>query len=264
MPRGVYGNGVTHGQEWPKDVLETVQRELADGATYSEVLKSINKRHPSFHTTRNAIIGKANRMGWYSQNKMRNAQGVKDALEQRKKDPRVIVKPAKYVKEETTLLREDTRPDVAVNNGAVGFRRRTKEEIEVARKGHIPAIVESSPSASKPFADLKRDECKWPTALDASMACGRKATCGAYCDQHASIAYRTPPTRKRHATIGKEQDIDRARRLRIDAEAEATIEHFIGHGPSIVAGRILGGRRGDDVGSHVVGLIAEEIISNDD
>lgn len=226
MPRGVYGNGVTHGQEWPEDVLETVRRELDGGATYKEVLSAINERHPSFHTTRNAIIGKANRMGWYSQNTMRNAQGVKDALSQRKKDPRISIKPAKYV-EEKTLLREDTRPDVAVNNGAVGFRRRTKEEIEVARKGHIPAIVESAPRASKPFSELKRGECKWPTAIDASMACGRNATCGAYCDDHASIAYRTPPTRKRHAIIGKEQDIDRARRLRIDAEAEATIAHFL-------------------------------------
>lgn len=225
MPRGVYRTGASHGQEWPDDVLETVKRELDGGATYKEVLSVISERHPSFHTTRNAIIGKANRMGWYSQNKMRNAQGVKDALSQRKKDPRVSIKPAKYVKEET-LLREDDRATQALPALKPG-RRRTKEEIEIARKGHIPAIVESAPRASKPFSELKRGECKWPTAIDASMACGRNATCGAYCDDHASIAYRTPPTRKRHAIIGKEQDIDRARRLRIDAEAEATIAHFL-------------------------------------
>lgn len=269
MPKGVYKlvpNRGGRGQEWPDAVIQTLLTQIPLGASAAQLVKTLKDRH-GYTTTRNAIIGKAHRLGLSFVTKMKNEEGVRDALNRRKQDRRLQPKPVKPVKpvqyvEEKTLLREDGQTRALENNGALGFRRRTKKEIEDARKGHIPAIVESAPRSTKPFAELKHDECKWPTAIDASMACGRKATCGAYCDAHASIAYRTPPTRKRHATIRKEQDIDAARRRKIDADAEATIAHFLDSRdvPGISDHR----RSGDDLGLGVVDAFITEVLNDDD
>lgn len=229
MPKGVYkrvdGVGRNHGRVWPDDVVATLQRELAAGKTYAQVLKAVHQQHPHFRTTRNALIGKATRMGFKSKNEMRNAQGVKASLERRKADPRLKpTKPGLVVSEGSALLREEN--EVVGPTHGPGWKRKHKlEDIERARQGYIPQIVEVAPRTSKPYGDLKRGECKWPTADDASMACGRAATCGAYCDEHASIAYRSMPSRKRHARFDKVQDIDRGRTL--DHEVEATLQHFL-------------------------------------
>lgn len=258
MPRGVYRTtkNTGHGRVWPDDVLETLRQELDGGASYKELLATMRAKHPTFHATRNSLIGKAHRLGLRSTNKMKNEKAINAMREARKRDARLNPKPPRVrvkkpkVEKPVELLRDNSAPQVYRRQGD-WKRYRSPEHIANARKGYIPPVVESAPDTSKPFSDLKRGECRWPTAMDASMACGGKATCGAYCDKHGLIAYRTMPTRKRHALMGKEQDIDRARRQLIDAEAEATIAHFL-EGPPITGI------------AHVDSFIREEILDDDD
>jgi len=258
MPRGVYKlyqNVGGRGQEWPDAVVSTLQTEIPLGMSASKLVDILRTRH-AYNTTRNAIIGKAYRLGLAFTTRMNNEGAVKAALKARKQDRRLVPKAPKpkNVKpvEERSLLRDDGS-SVPGNTGTTfRRRRRSMQEIEVARKGHIPAIVESAPDTSKPFGDLNRHECRWPTANDASMACGARATIGSYCDKHAVLAYRTMPTRKRNASITKVQDIDKGSRY--DAEADATIRHFLSVGITDVP-RITG----DDA---VDAFIAEHVIDD--
>lgn len=261
MPRGVYvlGNNAGRGKDWPDDVVACMKKYMAAGGTYAGLLVKLRNEY-GYTTTRNALIGKAHRLGIVSQNKMKNEDAIKDTLERRKQDRRMQPKtrdertPMKVRKQKPVeMLRDDAKPSGPHPTGHVFRRKRKLEEIKLARKGHIPAIVESSPDTSKPFGELRRGECKWPTSLDASMACGGKATIGPYCDKHAVLAYRIMPTRKRHAVIGKEQDIDRIHRALTDAEADAAVQHFLD------APRAIG-----IVPDPVVTAFVEQIIAEDE
>lgn len=231
MPRGVYALGPNkgRGKDWPDAVVERIRTHMATGGTYRTLLAILREEH-GYITTRNALIGKAHRMGVQSQNTMRNAAAIRDTHARQKNDRRLVPKQLKIrkpVPETKTLLRADNDP-VGKTHGD-GYRRKHKpEDIARARLGFIPQIVEDAPDITKPFGELKRDECRWPTAHDASMACGDRATIGSYCDKHALLAYRTMPTRRRNASIRKEQDSERLYRARLDREASDTIEHFIG------------------------------------
>ena len=218
MPRGVYAlrKNTGSGREWPDPVVSTLRTMLATGSSYNEIVAAVRKQH-GFVTTKNALVGKANRLGLRSQNKMHNDVAIKDTLQRRKQDRRI------KIDGQSSLLRDDNDP-IGKTHGP-GFKRKHKpEDIAEARKGHVPRIIEQKPATSKPFADLRRGECRWPTTDDCTMACGDKATVGSYCNKHAVLAYRTMPTRKRNAVIVKKQEFDR--------DADATIEHFLSVGTS--------------------------------
>jgi hypothetical protein len=242
MPRGVYvlrtNTGVTNGQLWPDEVVETCKQEIAKGTSFVKLVPVLLRLH-NFATTKNAIAGKMSRLKVRAVNKMRNGDAVRHAKTARKTDKRL--KPARTERQKfdaPALLDERTGAVVqgvageAVLRGdnerggghASGWKRRYKpDDIAEARKGYIPPVVEAQPEQSKPFSELRRGECRWPTAIDCSHACGSPATIGSYCARHAAIAYRTMPTRSRHASITKKQDIDKQR----DIEAERALDHFL-------------------------------------
>jgi hypothetical protein len=234
MPKGVYtlcNNVGGRGQAWPDDVIETMKQAIANGASAGEVVGTLRRQH-NYVTTRNSVLGKAYRIGCRFKGKMHNGDAIKRTNKARVESRRALPKPPKQsrrmklpkVVEPVSLLREEGN----VRSPVAQYKRLSKQEdIERARIGFIPAVIEAAPTTTKPFGDLKRGECRWPTVDDASHACGATATVGAYCDKHAVIAYRTMPTRKRNASFAKVQDIDRGRKNVLDAEAEETVRHFL-------------------------------------
>jgi hypothetical protein len=246
MPRGVYitRTNTGHGRDWPQPVLDDLASLLDAGKSYEFIRAHMVKAH-HYVTTKNALIGKAHRLGLFSRNRM--APAATAALERKKADPRMKPerkKPVPKAKPESSLLRKEGDPGAK----ATGYRRlRSQKEIAIARKGYIPPATPSAPSTATSFGDLARHQCRWPCTHDATMACGGKATIGSYCDEHAVIAYRTMPTKRRNASIRKEPDIDRERARAFDAECNAAIEHYldkpraigVAHAPSIVGGALV-------------------------
>ena len=261
MPKGVYTTkkNVGFGQEWPEPAIAIMRRVLEGGGSFSTVVRHLADHGHRF--TRNACIGKAKRMGIVSQNTSANTKAAGLANKRRASERRIVIAQRQ---EQNELLREEgTRTLDREPGGAGGYklprRSRTSDQIKEDRKPKaITPIVEAAPTTSKPFCDLRKGECRWPTTIECTEACGAPATIGSYCDKHAQVAYRAMPTPKRNAVITKTQDIDYKR----DREADATISHFLDEPKMIgLSSPFMG--PGSTFETAAMDAILEEIIDDD-
>lgn len=195
-------------RDWPEEHKARLKALCGGSMSYAEITKSINTEFKTEYT-RNAVLGKAARMG------LSNGEhnGTKP------KPKRTYA--SRAVKQ--------GRPRKALNVGGVpvvfdgaqqsslirheGDRGETQPmskrlsagdpQLAVRKLGRVPCIIESAPLTSTTNAD--RRDCQWPTSDDIlNMAvCGAPSTCGAYCDRHASVAYRVQPTGKRNRRYHK-------------------------------------------------------------
>lgn len=239
MPKGFYkreGVDLT----WSDEMNEWLRNACKTKVSYTDMAKEFNAEFPNSNKTRNALLGRAQRMG-LSVSKpsasaaaitrrlgKRDATGVttpKRVYNQRKGQRIKLMKKAAPVvfktQNETTLRDEGDRGSPNSPRGARKLNGNDPVVIE-RKKGSLPAIIEQKPLTSVPVAICEAESCMWPTSEDVTCleVCGAPVAAGAYCARHAAVAYRVLPTKRRQGTHGK-QDLEHTRRIDASQHREA-------------------------------------------
>ena len=162
---------------WTDERVELLKKLWQDGLSASQIAKQLGG------VTRNAVIGKVHRLGLSG--RAAPSKPARPAF----KAPRPAARPA-----------------------APAAPRRIAQPLAVARPAPEPVrYVEESPGTATVLT-LGAHMCKWPIGDPASEEftfCGRRASEGVYCVEHARVAYQ--PQTKRG---GKDGASDLARSLR--------------------------------------------------
>lgn len=148
---------------WTAERVRTLERLWLDGRSAAEIARSLTGG-----VTRNAVIGKAHRLGLAK----RRSPGVN-------RSGRAVRAPGP----------RDRRPGPMI----IG-RSRTPPApvVTVARLVELPGLAT--------VLTVGAHACRWPSGdpVDAGFAlCGRPATRGAYCALHAGVAYQSAAARTR-------------------------------------------------------------------
>lgn len=167
---------------WTPATLNKMKALLEKGMSTSEIGKKIGM-------SKNAVVGKLNRLGWNNKS-VANANKKAPA----KKEIVIKVKPAKKdnvkkVPANTAKTKKVTAPSPkAPANKTTG----TSKKNLVAHQHMIQHAVE--------LAMLRPDQCRWPIGNPDSENfhfCGAKVFPGKpYCYEHCRAAYQMPPPKK--------------------------------------------------------------------
>ncbi|MEM7767925.1 MAG: GcrA family cell cycle regulator [Pseudomonadota bacterium] len=154
---------------WTEDRVEVLKKLWAEGHSASQIAKELGG------VTRNAVIGKVHRLG----------------LSGRATPSRPVKRPPRLARPKPRVMADGTvkAPKVAPVPGAAVAMREEIEKLD-------PLPLENGDAAT--VLTLRDSMCKWPIGdpADPKFAfCGRKATCGPYCAEHAKVAFQ--PARKR-------------------------------------------------------------------
>ena len=156
---------------WTEDRVEVLKKLWAEGHSASQIAKELGG------VTRNAVIGKVHRLG----------------LSGRATPSRPVKRPPRLARPKPRVLPDGTvktvKPAVSPAPGASIAEREEIERLD-------PMPLENGDTAT--VLTLRDSMCKWPIGdpADPNFAfCGRKATCGPYCAEHAKVAFQ--PARKR-------------------------------------------------------------------
>lgn len=204
---------------WTEDQDEWLKVSCRTAMTYGQLTKAFAEAFPLDPKSRSSLIARASRKG-YNNDKPDSPTPSKNP--RRKRDPKVRLSKqalAPVTFKDPHGLRDDAEP-LLRRSHPHGYRK-TKEQIEEAKKGRLPCIVEENPLTSVPF--LGADGCKWPTNNDIRCmeVCGAPTVIGAYCERHGRVAYVTLPTVKRNRIYHKDDTEYRATRKRIsDGDAQ--------------------------------------------
>lgn len=217
--------------EWPDALLGEFVRLMGTTMSYGMVTAQLNGMFPDCQKSRNAVLGKASRMGLRQEKPMPsnpNAQSPEARSGLAKRRNRRVKKndglaPVVFGKE-SSVLRAET--DIGERPKRQRVLSNSHPEVIKRKKGHVPCIIETNPLTSRPVAETDRDKCMWPTSDDISCmeVCGVEATVGAYCERHAQVAYRVMPTTRRNRSFGAD---NREYRKRLEHEAFDTVESFL-------------------------------------
>ena len=167
---------------WTEERVETLKKLWAEGHSASQIANELGG------VTRNAVIGKVHRLG----------------LSGRATPSRPVKRPPKLAR---------PKPRVQADGTVKAAEPKAPASVSPAEK---EAVVSLPPL---PLADgeaatvvtLRDSMCKWPIGdpADPKFAfCGRKATCGPYCAEHAKIAFQ--PAKKR---AKKKSEYDYVKRI---------------------------------------------------
>lgn len=149
---------------WTDERVEMLKRLWLDGLSASQIAKQLGG------VTRNAVIGKVHRLGLSGR-----ATPSKPA--------RPVFKPPR-----------PARPAAA----APSAPRRIAEPAAAAAATPVVYMEEAPGSAT--VLTLAAHMCKWPIgdpSLETFTFCGRRASDGPYCGEHARVAYQPAQTKKR-------------------------------------------------------------------
>ena len=153
---------------WTDERVEELKKLWSEGLSASQIAKQLGG------VTRNAVIGKVHRLGLSGR-----ATPSRPA--------RRTVKPS--------------RPRTTATTTAPAARPAARPAPSASPAAPAPAPVEPAVLPSGEFATvltLRDSMCKWPIGdpADPKFAfCGRKATSGPYCAEHAKVAFQ--PAKKR-------------------------------------------------------------------
>lgn len=150
---------------WTKRRIEALKILWAEGNSATKVAHALG------NTTRNAVIGKVHRLGISDRKKLRENL-IEEALKK-------------------------GRSNTGANDKPVSAASLSKAE-KKAVTSMFPLPVEAGKAAT--VLTLRGSMCKWPIGdpEDRRFAfCGRKATRGPYCTQHAKLAFQTNKKRER-------------------------------------------------------------------
>lgn len=176
---------------WTDERVTVLKKLWAEGHSASQIAKQLGG------VTRNAVIGKVHRLGLSGR-----------------------ATPSRPVKRPPRLARPKPRftPEAAATvNEAAPAPARTQPAAAAAPPSQAPAVLAKLPplpmddGAPATILTLRDSMCKWPIGdpADPQFAfCGRKADCGPYCAEHASVAFQ--PARKRDA---RKSEYDYVRRI---------------------------------------------------
>lgn len=170
---------------WTEERVEVLKKLWAEGHSASQIAKELGG------VTRNAVIGKVHRLG----------------LSGRATPSRPVKRPPRLARPKPRL-----RPD-----GSIVATKISRPVAEVGLKLADKEVLVALPP--KPLADgeaatiltLRDSMCKWPIGdpADPRFAfCGRKASGGPYCSEHAKVAFQ--PAKKRER---KKADYDYVRKI---------------------------------------------------
>lgn len=171
---------------WTEDRVEVLKKLWAEGHSASQIAKELGG------VTRNAVIGKVHRLG----------------LSGRATPSRPVKRPPRLARPKPRI-----QPDGSV---VTPKPQRAVAETDLKPNEKVAMLTALPP---QPLADgeaatiltLRDSMCKWPIGdpADPKFAfCGRKATCGPYCAEHAKIAFQ--PAKKREK---KKAEYDYVRKI---------------------------------------------------
>jgi GcrA cell cycle regulator len=188
---------------WTDERIALLKKMWKEGKSAADIAKTLAKG-----VTRNAVIGKAHRMGLSNR--------PSPIKKNEKDDAPVAAKPA--VKKETAPKKEAPRKEIAKPAPSVkkivtpvvvsGVKNNPLARGEVAepRKFEKEAIPEGGGVA---LIDLTERMCRWPIGdprEDDFTFCGRGIRAGTpYCPDHAGAAYQSS-SRSRHAAVVEEKE----------------------------------------------------------
>lgn len=172
---------------WTEDRVTVLKKLWAEGHSASQIAKELGG------VTRNAVIGKVHRLG----------------LSGRATPSRPVKRPPRLARPKPRL-----QPDAGVAAPKLQPAAPSEPTLRPGERAAMLATLSPQPLADGEAATILtiRDSmCKWPIGDPADPAfalCGRKASCGPYCAEHAKIAFQ--PARKRES---KKSDLDNIRKI---------------------------------------------------
>ena len=167
---------------WTEDRVGTLKKLWLEGQSASQIAKALGGG-----VTRNAVIGKVHRLGLSGR--------------------ATPSQPAR-----TTFRTTRPRPAAAAPQAPSAPRRIEAAQPRPAAAPPVPAPMPDLPGTATVMT-LGAHMCKWPIGDPSSREfsfCGRRASEGVYCVEHARVAYQ-PQVRK---SAGKDASSDLARSLR--------------------------------------------------
>ena len=172
---------------WTEDRVNVLKKLWAEGHSASQIAKELGG------VTRNAVIGKVHRLG----------------LSGRATPSRPVKRPPRLARPKPRL-----QPDGTVTAPKPQQAPAAETALRSSERAAMLAALPPQPLSDGEAATILtiRDSmCKWPIGdpADPNFAfCGRKATCGPYCAEHAKVAFQ--PARKRER---KKADYDYVRKI---------------------------------------------------
>lgn len=160
---------------WTEDRVEVLKKLWAEGHSASQIAKELGG------VTRNAVIGKVHRLG----------------LSGRATPSRPVKRPPKLARPKPRIQSDGS---VVTPKPA---RSIAEAPVKTAEKEAIIATLPPQPLADGEAATiltLRGSMCKWPIGdpADPSFAfCGRKASGGPYCAEHAKVAFQPAKRREK-------------------------------------------------------------------
>jgi GcrA cell cycle regulator len=182
---------------WTDERIATLKKMWKEGKSAADIAKTLGK------VTRNAVIGKAHRMG---------LSGRPSPIKKPPAAPKKEAAPKK-----TALLRSIKKPApvAAVSKKANPLQRPEVEEPKIFEKETVPE------GGGIPLIELTERMCKWPIGdpRDADFIfCGLGIRVGTpYCPGHAAMAYQTSSRGRPAAAAAK---------VKVVAAAEADEEEL--------------------------------------
>lgn len=198
---------------WPEPHAERLRVMWRDNPS-SAIARAIFAEFGVLYT-RNAVVGKASRMGLGR--KRASPSNLVHRVARKPRGSMCGKQASTTIKDERIQLRaDDVMVSCATPADPITKQRRSAQltswitsTADTAKQATIPDIVQPS-DCSVLLADARDDQCKWPASADIRdmRVCGRLATVGAYCAAHALKGYSTLPTRKRQARFHAVQETD--------------------------------------------------------
>lgn len=219
-----------HFVPWSTAASEMLKDLVAEGLSASQIVGVLNKSFPDEKPkTRNAVIGRMDRQGLKMLRPIRycgqpkpqrtnathwSAGAIASLVEGLKSG-----KPFPILAGEINALygmRYEARQLRAKAIKLGVYKPHTRSAFNPSIRSAKPKeeqrgpinIIEAHPDTSTPMLEVGFEDCKWPTSDNPRdmEVCGQPATCGAYCDRHAQLAYRKMPEGKRIYNFNRREE----------------------------------------------------------
>lgn len=178
---------------WDNATLKKLKALTGKGLSTSEIGKRLGM-------SKNAIVGKLNRLGWNAK-----AGGATAGAEKKAEVKKTVAKPA-VVKKTTVKKSEPAKKTVAKKTSVKATTKKTTPKVAEAKTDTKTtaknlAMHQRIIQHSLEMANLKPNQCRWPIGDPDSEHfhfCGETVFIGKpYCYEHCKQAYQfTPPKKK--------------------------------------------------------------------
>ncbi|MCL2537949.1 MAG: GcrA family cell cycle regulator [Alphaproteobacteria bacterium] len=177
---------------WTPAILNKMKTLLAKGLSTAEIGKKIG-------VSKNAVVGKLNRLGWNSKSQQEPKKAVKPAAKKPVPAPaKPIKKIVKEIKKPVAL--KPLKPKAGAGAKAIAAKPVPKASVPRANSKTL-AMHQRIIQHSMDLAALRPDQCRWPIGdpdTDNFKFCGKQVFVGKpYCYEHCLNAYQMQPAKKK-------------------------------------------------------------------